>query len=313
MSETSAHLVHAEGREKVLGHLAMVTFATIIGGSFSIGHVVAPHIGAAALGSARFIIGTLAMLAVTPLIFRRRLTWPAAPWRFLVLGGLMSVYFVTMFLALKITRPVSTSAVFTLTPMMSAGFGLLILGQRPPGIVLVSLLIAALGSLWVIFDGSLKALMAFDVGRGEMIFFIGCAAHAAYAPLVRRLHRGEPLFLFTLFTTAATALCMSVYGAGEIVTTPWLGLPTIVWIGIFYLAIVASAGTFFLVQFASVRLPAAKVLAYGYLTPCVIIVIEGLVGHGWATPSVVLGALVTVGGLAVLAFSPDSIARPEKG
>jgi drug/metabolite transporter (DMT)-like permease len=310
MTEPSARLTHAKGREKVLGHLAMALFATLIGGSFSIGGIVAPHLGAAALGAVRFVIGTAAMAGAAPFLFRRGIARPEAPWRFLVLGGLMAIYFVTMFLALKITRPVSTSAVFTLIPLMSAGFGLLILGQRPPGVVLLSLVIAALGSLWVIFRGDVHALLAFDVGRGEMIFFAGCVCHAAYAPLIRRLHRGEPIFVFTLFTTGATALWLTLFGMGEILSTRWAGLPPIVWLGILYLAIVTSAGTFFLIQFASVRLPAAKVLAYGYLTPCVIIVIEGLIGHGWATPQVMAGALVTVGGLVILAFSPDTVARP---
>ncbi|HEY8594529.1 MAG TPA: DMT family transporter [Devosiaceae bacterium] len=297
--------VHAIGRDKLLGHLAMLLFATLIAGSFSIGSMAAPHIGAAALGAVRFVIGTMAMAALAPVLFRRPIALPRASWRFLVLGGLMAVYFVTMFEALKITSPVSTGAVFTLIPLMSAGFGLVILGQKPRPVVLVSLVIAGLGSLWVIFGGDLDAILRFQVGRGELIFLVGCVCHAAYAPLVRRFNRAEPVYAFSLFTMAATALCLAVYGAPQIVTTDWTGLPSIVWIAIFYLALFTSAGTFFLIQFAAMRLPAAKVLAYGYLTPCVIILLEGFAGHGWAPPRIVAGALVTVGGLLVLAVAPD--------
>ena len=53
------------------------------------------------------------------------------------------------------------------------------------------------------------------------------------------------------------------------------------------------------------RLPSAKVIAYGYLTPAFVILFEGLAGHGWPTLSVVAGALVTVLGLVVLAVVPD--------
>ena len=53
------------------------------------------------------------------------------------------------------------------------------------------------------------------------------------------------------------------------------------------------------------RLPASKTLAYGYLTPSFIILFEGLLGHGWATASVLAGAAVTVLGLAVMAFARD--------
>ena len=41
----------------------------------------------------------------------------------------MAAYFVLMFEALAITDPVSTGAVFTLTPLMSAIFGYLLMRQ----------------------------------------------------------------------------------------------------------------------------------------------------------------------------------------
>ena len=46
------------------------------------------------------------------------------------MGALMAVYFVTMFIALTMTLPVATSAVFTLVPLMTAGTAWFLLGQR---------------------------------------------------------------------------------------------------------------------------------------------------------------------------------------
>ncbi|MCB0827153.1 MAG: EamA family transporter, partial [Armatimonadetes bacterium] len=92
---------------------------------------------------------------------------------------------------------------------------------------------------------------------------------------------------------------------GEIVSTDWAGLPAVVWWAILYLSVFTTAGTFFLLQFAALRLPASKVLAYNYLTPSFIILYEGLLGHGWASPVIAAGALVTVLGLVVLAFASD--------
>ena len=82
-------------------------------------------------------------------------------------------------------------------------------------------------------------------------------------------------------------------------------MPSITWIAIFYLAIFTTAGTFFLLQFAALRLPASKVLAYNYLTPTLIIMFEGLLGHGWASLSVMAGAVLTILGLVILALSPE--------
>ena len=75
--------------------------------------------------------------------------------------------------------------------------------------------------------------------------------------------------------------------------------------GVAYLAIGSTAICFFLIQYASQHLPAAKVIAYGYLTPAFVIVFEGLAGHGWPAPAIIVGALVTVLGLVVLAAVPD--------
>ncbi len=295
----------AVGNDKLLGHLAMILFAALISASFSLGSMAMPFMGASALNAARFFLATMVMAAVVFVLFKK-LPMPAtAPWRFALLGLLMGIYFVTMFTALGMTHPVSTGAVFTLIPLMSTGFGFILLGQTVRPIVLVSLFIAGCGTIWVIFGGDINAILAFDIGLGETIFFFGCICHAAFAPLIKKLNRGEHVVLTTYWTTAATFLVIAIYGSGEIINTDWTSLPAIVWIAVGYLAIFTSAGTFFLVQFASLRLPASKVLTYGYLIPVFIIIYEGLLGHGWASPTVFVGALVTVLGLVVVAFAPD--------
>lgn len=299
------HNIHAVGRQKLAGHLAMVLFATLIAVSFSLGAQAAPHIAPAALNAVRFVIGAALMGAVAFALAGRAPAWSVAPWRFIILGGAMGLYFVTMFVALRLTDPVSAGAIFTLVPLMSAGFGYVFLGQIPRRVVVISLVIAAAGALWVIFRGDIGRLLRLEMGPGEAIFFVGCIGHAAYAPLVRKFKRDEPLAAFTFWTLVATLLWIAAYGIGDIAATDWTGLPAIVWIAVAYLAIFTTAGTFFLLQFASIRLPAAKVLAYGYLTPTIIILIEGLIGHGWASSNVLVGALMTVSALIVVGIAPD--------
>jgi drug/metabolite transporter (DMT)-like permease len=305
MNDLSLRRTHATGREKLLGHLAMLLFAMLIAGSFSLGHQAVPFIGPAALNAMRFVLASIVLGGVLLFTLRRLPQFPAAPWRFAILGGLMATYFILMFVALQITNPVSTGAVFTLTPLMSAGFAWLFLRQRTRLIVMASLLVGAAGAIWVIFRGDIAAILAFDIGRGEMIFLVGCAAHAAYTPLLRRFNRGESGLQFTVFMTAATMLWLLLFGARELLATDFAALPVIVWLAVLYLAIAATAITLFLLRFASVRLPASKVMAYGYLTPSFIILIEGSTGHGWPAPAVAIGALVTAAALAVMGLAPD--------
>ncbi|MCK4860834.1 MAG: DMT family transporter [Rhodobacteraceae bacterium] len=282
------------------GHGAMLLFSVLVAGSFSLGSIAAPLIEPTALNALRFlvasaIIGVLVFLG--PGIKREYLD---APWRYLLMGGLFSIYFVLMFEGLKLAPPVSTSAVFTLTPVMSAGFGWLLLRQITTPRMAVALTLAAAGAVWVIFRGDVDAILAFNIGKGETIFFFGCIAHAIYTPLVRKLSRGEPTLVFTFGTLLAGLFILSIYGAKDIVTTDWAALPSIVWITILYVAIFASAATFFLLQYATLHLPSAKVMAYTYLVPAWVILWEAVMGNGFVGITVLAGVGLTVVALLML-------------
>lgn len=292
MSETNPQVLR--------GHAAMLLFSVLVAGSFSLGSISASMIEPAALNAFRFliasgIIGTLVYFG--PGIKCEHLV---APWRYLLMGGLFAIYFVTMFEGLKTAPAISASAVFTLTPVMSAGFGWLLLRQITTPRMAVALALAGLGAIWVIFRGDVEAILAFKIGRGETIFFFGCIAHAIYTPLVRKLNRGEPTLVFTLGMLVAGFFILSIYGAKDIVATNWTTLPAIVWITIFYVAVFASATTFFLLQFATLHLPSAKVMAYTYLVPAWVILWEATMGNGFVGIAVMIGVALTVIALLML-------------
>ncbi|TMM53060.1 DMT family transporter [Sulfitobacter sabulilitoris] len=280
-------------RDQMQGHLAMLAFSALVAGSFSLGALVANDIAPAALNAARFwiagaVIG-VAALATTGLPRRAF----AAPWRYIVMGGVFGIYFVLMFEALKTAVPVSAAAVFTLTPLMSGLFGWLLLRQVTTPRMALALTIGAAGALWVIFRADLSALLAFEVGRGEMIFFVGCISHALYTPMVRKLNRGEPAVVFTFGMLMAGGLLLTVYGWSDIVATDWANLPARVWIALLYVAFFASAATFVLLQYAAMRLPSAKVMAYTYLTPSWVVLWELALGHGAPGPVIFVGVALT--------------------
>ncbi|MDA9008564.1 DMT family transporter [Alphaproteobacteria bacterium] len=304
MSDQASNAL-AKGHQKLLGHLASLAFAALIAFSFSIGDLAVAHIDPVALTSFRLLLAVVVMTAIYLALHGKLPTVPKAPWRFAILGFCMAFYFVMMFKALEIAQPVSTGAVFTLVPLMSAGFGWLILRQTTQPIVLLSLVIAAAGAVWVIFRADIDAILGFRIGKGEAIFFFGCVAHAVYAPLIRKLSRGEPVIVTAFMTLIATAIWVPLFGFPSIFASDWTSLPLVVWLAAAYLAVFTTAGTFFLLQFASLRLPASKVLSYGYLIPCFIIFYEGILGHGWVSFAVMAGALVTALALVVMVIGPD--------
>lgn len=279
------------------GHLAMLLFSALVAGSFSLGSMAANLIAPAALNSARFWISALVIGSVAAATGKLRRDYFHAPWRFAVLGGLFAVYFVLMFEGLKTAPPVSTAAVFTLTPLMSGLVGWVLLRQIMTRRVALALTVGGVGAIWVIFRADLDALRAFAVGRGEMIYFWGCVSHAIYTPMVRKLNRGEPAVAFTFGMLIAGGIILTAYGWSDVRATDWAHLPAIVWITLFYVAIFASSATFVLLQFSSLRLPSSKVMAYTYLTPSWVILWEYTL-HGAVPPVLVLGGI----GLTILAL-----------
>ena len=283
------------------GHLAMLAFSALVAGSFSLGALAAPLISPAAMTVARF---GLAGAVVGAAAFASKNGVPrsaaAAPWRYLVLGGLLACYFVLMFEGLRTAAAVPTAAVFTLTPLMAAGFGWILLRQVTSVRMAVALALGAAGAVWVIFRGDVQAIVAMQIGKGEVIFFVGCIAHAFYAPMVRRLNRGEPALVFTFGTLLAGFLLLGLWGGSTTLATDWAHMPAIVWICLAYVSIAASAMTFVLIQYATMRLPAAKVMAYTYLVPCWVILWEMALGHSAPPAKVLAGVVLILAALGLL-------------
>lgn len=282
------------------GHMAMLAFSALVAGSFSLGAMAAPFISPLALTSVRFLLAGAIVGAAAFAMGGLTRSAARTPWRYLLLGALLSSYFVAMFQGLKTAPPVSSSAVFTLTPAMAAGFGWLTLRQRVTPRMMLALAIGGAGALWVIFRADLHALVNFHIGKGEAIFFWGCMAHALYAPLVRKLNRGESPVTFTFGMMVAGWALLTLLGQHDLAATDWAALPGIVWITLFYTAIAASAATFVLLQYATLRLPAAKVMAYTYLVPTWVILWEIALGRPAPPPAILIGVALSVLALFLL-------------
>lgn len=288
------------------GHAAMLVFSILVAGSFPLGAMAAPSISPVAFTALRFLLAGVIIGAAAALTTGIPGAALRAPWRYVALGGIFAAYFVLMFEGLKTAAPVSAAAVFTLTPILSAGFGWLMLQQVATPRMAAALAIGAAGALWVIFRGDLAVALRLEVGRGEAVYFAGCIAHAIYTPLVRRLNRGEHPVVFTFGTLIAGAIVTTAYGWGAIRATDWSGLPAIVWVALAYTSVFASAVTFVLLQYATLRLPAAKVMAYTYLTPTWVILWQIALGRP-APPALVLAGVGLTALALVLLLKDESL------
>ena len=266
---------------------------------------VANQIEPLSITAARFLLATILIFIFFISSVTTSISDLKNPIRFLFLGGMISIYFVTMFEGLKTANPISMSAVFTFTPIMAGMFDWFLSKRKLSFKTWASVSLGGVGALWIIFDGLLSNLIELKIGYGEILFFVGCAGHAFYAALIPRLNRGETPVAQTFGTLLAATLILSIVGGKEILATFWLSLSYDVWLTIAYLAIFATATSFFLIQFAARRLSSLKVMAYTYAVPFWVTALEVLFGHSSISTVLLIGGCIIFTSLTLLLINKD--------
>lgn len=281
-------------RHVTRAHGLMLLYAFMISTSFTVGTEITYALPPSVLMFMRFSLASVIFWAVCRM--KGLHGWPSLPdlVRYSVLAVCMTVFFIAMFKALRLATAVNLSALYTLMPLISAGFAWILLGVKMPRRATFLMVIAGLGAVWVIFDGSLARLLAFELGRGEWIFLIGVVAFGVYVPLVKKMHRGESALVMTFWMIVMTALQLGVISLPDLLVIDWMQVPGYVYLGVVYLAFFTTALTFAITQFAAITLPSAKVAAYTYLTPVFVVLTVGVIGQGWPQTTVIASLCVTV-------------------
>lgn len=291
-------------RSKAIGHGAMLAFSALVAFSFTFGKVIADDIDPTVLTAIRFVIALILLSGVALFTGLNSKQMLRDLWRWVIIGGCMALYFNLMFVALRYTTPLATSAVFTLTPLMAAALGYGLIGAAVGRTTLMALIVGAVGALWVIFQGDLALAITFDIGKGEAIFLVGAAAHAAVPAL--RLHLLPTASAFeAAFGVVVGALIVTLLFAipslGEV---EWTKISTTVWWVALYLGIATTAATSFLLQVAVQRLTPGKVMAYTYLVPAWVVLHGVALGHA-EQPILYVGVALICAALFILLFSDE--------
>jgi drug/metabolite transporter (DMT)-like permease len=114
----------------------------------------------------------------------------------------------------------------------------------------------------------------------------------------------------TLWTLILGLVLLVAVSAPQALAINWSEVPLEVHAGIAYLGIINTAVTFMLVKYAGTRIPSAKVMAYTFLTPVFVVLLEGALGRGWPALIVWGGLAVTVAATAAFAFSRVAAPAP---
>jgi drug/metabolite transporter (DMT)-like permease len=277
----------------IVVHLLMVIAAILVSTSFTVGAAITRELDPVVLTLIRF---TVAAVIFGPLVhYRYGLSFSFPLFlRCGLISGCLVIFFCCMFLSLRYTSALNTSVIFALVPSISGVYALFINGERLGRGQLLALVCGMVGVVWVIFRGDPVQLLAMEWNRGDLIFLGGCFAMGLYTPLVKLLQRGESMAVMTFWVLVTGSLWLLALAGGNLSVVGWADVPLFAWVGIGYLAIFTTIITFFLTQLAVPYLGPTKVMAYSYLYPGFVLLIDLGLGHGLPPLRVIPGVLVVL-------------------
>ena len=281
-------------------HGCMLLSALLVSTSFTVGKAITPFMDPVVLTLIRFLLATLLFAPYVRRSFG--LVYPGA--RALLQYSLISAalvgFFWLMFLSLCITNPLNTGVIFTTVPGISGLYSWFLLRERLGRYRILALVFAMGGALWVIFEGDLHRLLMMQLNQGDVLFFAGCLLMALYMPLIKFLHRGEPMAVMTFWVMATGCFWLLLFSCARLPAFPWASIPAKVWLGIAYLALFTTIITFFISQWATLHLGPTRVMAYSYLYPPLIILIERFLHHPFPPLKTLVGVVIILPAMIIV-------------
>lgn len=271
----------------------MILCAVLVSGSFPVGAAITRDLDPAALTLVRF---ALASLLFAPIVWRQcgLAVSPAAFLRYSIISAVLVVFFWCMFLSLRYTSALNTSAIFTLVPSFSGIYAMMLNRERLGKARLAALFFGLTGALWIIFRGDLNLLTSLAWNRGDLIFLAGCLVMGLYTPLVQKLHRGEPMVKMAFWVTLSGTLWLLLPGGSKLLALQVADIQSSVWLGIAYLAIFSTIITFFLTQYCTLFIGPTRAMAYSYLYPGFVVLIDFIFEGRWPGFRILPGVFIVL-------------------
>lgn len=261
----------------LLAHLSMLLWAWLVAAAFFAAAEINPAVDALPLSGVRLLLSALLFLPL--LLAGGGLPRGRALAGHALLGLLLTLYFASLFEALKYTSALNAALLFLSVPLLSLAFEAGLLRRGDARARLLPTLLAAAGAFWLVLqrpagDGHLSAYPL-------LIFVGGCLAMALYAPLSHWLgdHWGcarQPARA-TCFNLLFGALFLGLFSlpGGSWRTLGLLNSADLAWLA--FLALFGTLATFWLLHHAARHIAPASLLAYSYLsTLCALLIQAGL-------------------------------------
>ncbi len=280
-------------------HFLMFLCAAIVSGSFPVMAAITHDLDPGVLTLIRFALATLFFVPIVWLRYTFVVSFGALV-RYSLISATLVFFFWCMFLSLRYTTALNSGAIYTIVPGLSGIYAMVLNRERLGRVRLVALALGVVGALWVVFNGDLALLVEFSWNRGDLIFLGGCLVLGLYGPLISLFHRGEPMLQMSFWVMFTGTFWLLLLAGPQLLEVSWPDISYKVWGGIAYLAIFSTGVTFFLTQYSILFLGPTRVIAYSYLNPGLVLVLDFLFGGILPGTQVVPGVLIVLVAMIVV-------------
>ncbi|MFE6134671.1 DMT family transporter [Bacillus sp. NPDC057893] len=282
----------------------LLGFAIFTGGTFNASKYAVQYFGAIHIAAWRFGIAALVMLC----LLKIRKDFELEVWKqnsaYYLLLGIVGVFGFNFFffLGMKHTEVINGALIMATNPLVTTLLASVILREKIVKRQAIGMLLALLGVVFVLTQGSFAILQNLSFSKGDLYILLGNICWALYGVLSRRfIKTGSPIQT-TTYTMIIGALAFIMISFTQKSVVPVLEIPLLAWISIIFMAIGMSVLGYLWWNNGIAQIGAARTSLFFNLVPVVTIIISFIEGVNITVAQCVGMILVITGVLCSSGF-----------
>ena len=257
--------------ENLKAHTLVFIATILIAFSFIVSGKLSGLIDPISLTLFRFVFAFIVLLPFILLIKVYREKIKQSFFKGLKISLFYSLYFILLFKSLETTSALNTATLFTLVPLVTAVFANFVFHNKLNFLKLFIYIIGMIGTIIVIFDGSMDAIISLSFNKGDIVFLFAVLSMAIYSISAKYFYeKDDNALVITLMTLFGGIIWMSLALLIFDIPLEWTKIQGENLWYMLYLSIGATLMTVFLCQKATVTIGPNNVMAYVYFNPAIV-------------------------------------------
>ncbi|EKD37880.1 MAG: hypothetical protein ACD_75C00958G0003 [uncultured bacterium] len=285
----------------LLTYFSLVLTMLLWGGTFIAGRLLAATMEPASSAFLRFLIASIAMVAITRMV-DGRLTLPRrAVWLPLILLGMTGVfaYNVFFFYGLQHISAGRASLIVAGTPLVITILAALFLHERLTRLKIAGVIISLAGAVTVISNGHPASLLAGNFGRGEQAL-LGCVlSWSAYSLIGRSVLKSLSPLSAVCYSSIIGTVLLAYPAAQAGLFGRLTGISLADWTSLAYLGIGGTAVGFSLYYRGIKKIGATRAGIFINLVPVFSLLLARLILGESIKPIVLAGGILVLAGVSL--------------